>query len=104
MTVGLSPLSAAPIRSTFHESLISRSWQARDTRGEVVPLEGLEPDMHPFGGAGEGQEPSVLLGFLALRDHCDHTALFQVQSKCSQKWLPLSVSERSPYFHLARYV
>ena len=62
--------------------------------------EGLEPDIHPFDGAGVGQEPSVLLGFLTQRDHCDQAVLFQLQSKCSQKWLSLSVSSRSPYLHL----
>ena len=54
----------------------------------LVPLEGLEPVSLPFGGAGERQEPSVLLGFLAPRDHCDQAVLFQLKSKRSQKMDP----------------
>lgn len=44
---------------------------------------GLEPNIRPFGGAGEGQKPSVLLGFLTLWDHCDLVVLLPLKSKCS---------------------
>ena len=59
-----------------------------------------EPDIRPFDGAAEGREPRILLGLLTLRDHCDQAVLFQVQSKCSQKLLSLSVNSESQYLHL----
>lgn len=90
--------SLDPINRLKGVSMITFAQGSR--QNHLVPLEGLEPDMRPFGSAGEGQEPSVLLGFLTLRDHCDQAALFQLQSKCSQKLDPLSVSSESQYLHL----
>lgn len=58
-------------------------------------MEELKPDICAFGSAGEGREPSVLLGFSTLRDHCDQAVLFQLQSKRSQKWIRVSVSSDS---------
>ena len=45
--------------------------QQRRHPNTFVPLEGLEPDMHPRDGAGEGRDPSVLLGFLTAQHCCD---------------------------------
>ena len=60
----------------------------RRDRQNLVHLNGLEPDTRACGGATEGADPIVLLGFLTARHHRDQVSVDSSAVKMQSKAIP----------------